>query len=210
MINGKESKTLDRFSLKNKASVKIDSFFLKNLINGKGKISNRYLRLSLKIDVSKKLYLLLNKWKNDRNSAFFKFETLYNKVPLPLEDDKPEHYRKRRLKDSCTELKEVGFIDDFNVNEEGIDFIFNKSEIKIKQDNLLDKYNIYDEIINQLHGYAITDKIIDRYFKLQDIPYTQALLRFVEDRKDTIGNMTNYVFKGLVVHYENIDKKYYN
>jgi Replication initiator protein A. len=204
---------LDKNSLKDKVSVKISLFFLKNLLCGKGKISDKNLRLSLKLDVSRRLYLILNKWRNGRGKFFLKFETLYDRIPLT--DDKSDYYRKRRLKDACEELKNTNFIVDYIFNKQGVEFIFNEYiELAIAEEEningLLKKYNTYDEIINALKDYGITDQTINEHLKLHEIPNIQALLRYIEDRKSTIGNVVNYIFKGLVQPYENIDKKYYN
>lgn len=208
--NGIEKNILDKDSLKNKVTVKIDSFFLKNLLCGKGKISNKTLRLSLKIDVARRLYLILNKWQNGRSDLFFKYETLYDRIPLT--NEKSDYYRKRRLKESCQELKDKNFIYNFVFKNNGVEFIFdNMNNNKIDDtNNLLNKYNKYEEIINKLKEYGIQDNELDRYFQLHRISYFQALLRYVEDKKDAIENIKNYIFKGLVVPYENIDQKYYN
>jgi hypothetical protein len=211
--NGNEVKKINKKSLKDKVSVKVDLFFLKNLLSGKGKISDRNLRLSLKLDISRRMYLILNKWRIGRSKFFLKFETLYARVPLT--NDKSNYYRKRRLKDACEELKIKGYIYDYIVTKEGIEFIFKEQieqeqEILLKCDKLLEKYNEYDEIISGLKNYGLTEEVIKKHFKLHQIPYIQALLRFMDDRIDTIDNPLNYIFKGLIEPYKNIDEKYYN
>lgn len=221
--NGEEKKVLDKKSLKEKASVKIDVFFLKNLLCGKGKISDRNLRLSLKSDVGRRLFLILNKWRNSRNRFFLKLDTLYNRIPLNYiltdnegnrtEDDKTDYYKKRRLKDACNELKEKGFIYNYEFIRDGVEFIFSDTcEVAITESNdeLLNMYNSYDDMINTLREYGLTDKVLDKHFKLYQVPYIQALLRFVYDRKNKIDNVQSYIFKGLISPYENIDERYYN
>lgn len=211
--NGENIVKLDKKSLKDKVSVKIGLFFLKNLLCGKGKISDKSLRLSLKLDISKRLYLILNKWRNGRGKVFLKFNTLYARIPLT--EDKTDYYRKRRLKDACKELKDIGFINDFIFNKLGVIFIFNEyvKEKKVKDQNikgLLNKYNTYDDVIYGLKKYGITEKTIKDHMKLYEMPYIQALLRYVDDNIDTIHNITSYIFKGLIEPYKKIPKEYFN
>lgn len=211
--NGENVVKLDKKSLKDKVSVKIGLFFLKNLLCGKGKISDKSLRLSLKLDISKRLYLILNKWRNGRGKVFLKFNTLYARIPLT--EDKTDYYRKRRLKDACKELKDIGFINDFIFNKLGVIFIFNEyvKEKKVKDQNikgLLNKYNTYDDVIYGLKKYGITEKTIKDHMKLYEMPYIQALLRYVDDNIDTIHNITSYIFKGLIEPYKKIPKEYFN
>lgn len=208
---------IDRKSIKDRVSVEIDTFFLKNLMLGKGKISDKNLRLSLKLDVSRRLYLLLNKWQNGRKSMYLKYETLYFRIPLT--DEKDDYYRKRRLKDALNELKNKGFIIDFEMKNEGVDLVFEKIEnIELSLDyttdsDLLKKYNNYTDVMDKLKEHGITDEVINKHFKLHEMPYIQALLRYIDDVEDTkykIENKASYIFRCLVEDEKSIDKKYYN
>lgn len=208
---GNPMKKLDTNSIKDKCSVRLGKFFLANLYYGSGKISDKHLRLSLKNDIARKVYLILNKWRNNRSEMFLKFETLYHRIPLS--DEKSDYYRKRRVLDALSELKKKGFIFEYETLRNGVNIVFNNDKKMIKQakhNELLEKYNTYDEIINGLLTYKIDDNTINKYFQLHKIAYYQALLRFIDDRKDKIDNTTNYLFKGLIEEYKDIDKKYYN
>ena len=214
--NGNTKKMVNRKDCKDLNHVKIDKFFLKSLILGNGKIGNKKLRLSLKNNIAKKLYILLNKWQNNRSEAFYKFQTLYERIPLPA--TKSDYYRKRRVLDALKELKEKEFLINFEEIKDGVNLQFNKSKKKLKEpkDNknkiqkLLDKYNKYDEVIDKFKEYGITDSIFTKHFELCEIQYYQALLRFVEDRESKIDNIQSYILKGFITKYKEIDKKYYN
>ncbi len=208
--NGQPIMKLDKNSIKDKCAVRIDRFFLKNLYYGNGKISDKNLRLSLKNDVARKVYLILNKWRNNRSEMFLKFETLYHRIPL--NNEKSDYYRKRRVMDSLEELKNKGFIADYEKRKEGVNIIFNQEEKRLiaPKNDILSKYNSYEELLNGFKTHGIDDKSIAKYLKLHQIPYYQALLRLVEDKIDKIDNVKSYVLKGLIDEYENIDKKYYN
>lgn len=210
--NGEVKQKIDKKSVKDKCTIKIDKFFLKSLYYGNGKISDKNLRLSLKNDIARKIYLILNKWRNNRAEMFLKFETLYNRIPL--NDTKDDYYRKRRVLEGLNELKETEYIIEYQKERDGVNIVFsNEKKLKIQEkfEGLLSKYNTYDEIVNQFFVYGIDDKTFNKCFQIHKIPYYQALLRFVEDRSDKIDNITSYIFKGLAIEeYKDIDSKYYN
>lgn len=208
--NGIPLKTIDKSKLKDKCSIKIDRFFIQNLYFGNAKISDKTLRLSLKNDIAKKVYLILNKWRNNRKSMYLKYETLYARIPLtPL---KNEYYKKRRVLDALNELKDAGYIYDYEKIKEGVLIYFTEDGLNKKNvdESLLARYNSYEEIIDKLSSHGITDETLKRHFKLHKIPYYQALLRYVDENEKRIDNVTAYVFKGLVIDYEGIDEKYFN
>lgn len=209
---GRPIKTVSKESIKDKCSIKIDKFFIKNLFFGNAKISDKKLRLTLKNEVAKKLYLILNKWRNNRKSMILKYSTLYNRIPLT--DYKDDYYRKRRLKDALEELAKVGFIYGFKMEKDSVLIMFDKVDELIEANQieaLLSKYNTYEEIIEGLESYNISDSVIKTHFKIHKIPYYQALLRYVDYNKDRIENANSYLFKGLVVvNYKDIGKEFYN
>ncbi len=211
--NGIDKQVLDKKSVKDKCSVRIDGFFLKNLFYGNGKISDKNLRLTLKNDIAKKIYLILNKWRNNRSEMFLKFETLYNRIPL--NDTKNDYYRKRRVIEGLDELVKHEYIVDYEKVRDGVNIVFNGEKIKVnskidKISLLLDKYNEYEEIVNKIKEHGIDDLSFKVYFKMHKIPYYQALLRLIDDREDKIDNIKSYLLKGLTEEYKDIDKKYYN
>lgn len=217
---GNPIKKIDMSSIKGRCSVEIHGFFIRNLLLGNGKISNKNIRLNVKGDIAKKLYLILNKWQNKRNAAFFKFETLYNRIPLT--DDKSDYYRKKRLLSALDELVNIGFLESYIKNKEGVEVEFsNSNKAILKYDDkdilkdLLIKYNKYSEIENGFKKYGVTQKTLDKHIDLSKIQYYQALLRMVDYKVEnkTLESPSDakaYVLKGLLECYENIDKKFYN
>lgn len=204
-------KTLNKASLKDKCSIKIDRFFIKNLFFGNAKLSSRELRLALKNEVAKKLYLILNKWQNNRNEMTLKYETLYNRIPLT--DYKDDYYRKRRLKDALNELVSTNFLHRFEMRKSDVLIVFRKQDDQDKNNSpkyLLDKYNTYEEIMDAFAKHGISDKDIETHFKIHKMPYYQAVLRYIDHNLSRIENTTSYLFKGLVTDYADIGSEYYN
>lgn len=195
---------LDTKSLKDKASVVIDDFFFNNIKAGKGKISNKSLRQSLKNDLSRRLYLMLNKWRNNRNSMFVTYEKLYERIPLS--DEKSKSYRNKRIRSATKELVEKDFLADMDVNEKGITFIFSKTKKKSSPNTTQIKksYNTYDEIIEGLKKYSFTEKDINKYLTLDKIIDTQAILRYVDTHLNSINKPKAYIIKGLKEGYKDL------
>lgn len=216
--NGEHKFKVDPNSISDKCSVKIDKFFIKNLFFGNAKLSSKSLRQKLKGGITKKVFLILNKWRNNRTEMYLKYETLYNRIPLT--DEKSDYYRKKRLMSALNELLEVGFISNYEKSKEGVTLFFPKelyieNDSEIEEENLLEKYNEYEEVLNKLHHYGVTNQTLKKHFKMHKFNYYQALLRLVDDklRKKTLKNEAEakgYVLKGLIEPYSNIDEKYFN
>ncbi|EDS76600.1 hypothetical protein CBC_A1779 [Clostridium botulinum C str. Eklund] len=211
---------LDKKSLKDKASVTFHEFFLSNLCHGKGKFSNKKLRLSLKSDVAKRMYLILNKWRNNRHEMFITYEKLYERIPL--DSSKTVSYRNKRIHQACDELIKNGYLEDIDRTSRGINFIFklSKKQLECSCDSLndtnnnylLDKYVSYGELLDGFKRFGLENEDIDKYFKLHQVPFAQALLRYVEIHLPKIENTKAYIIKGLKDGYKELeeDKKYYS
>ncbi|EKS4345154.1 hypothetical protein QB607_003158 [Clostridium botulinum] len=199
-INTDGNPILDRKSLKDKASVVIDEFFFNNICNGKGKISNKSLRLSLKNDLARRIYLIINKWRNNRNEMYITYKKLYERIPL--DDSKTVSYRNRRIRSACQELKDKKYLKDYEANKEGIIFVFkNKNKDKKSPDttqNLLLRYTTYTEVLKGLLKYGFTYEEVDKYLELDKIPMAQAILRYVDIHINNIDNPKFYIIGTLI------------
>lgn len=206
-INTNEGVKLDKKSLKDKASVVIHEFFFTSICNGKGKISDKNLRLSLKNSLSRRLYLILNKWRNNRSEMFLTYEKMYERIPLI--DSKTISYRNKRIKSASEELVEKGFLKSINVQNRGITFVFNDKKIKSSPEptpTLLKKYNNYDELINGLKFYGLNDNEIKEYLTLDKILDAQAMLRYIDIHTATIKNPKAYIIYGFKNGYNELMK----
>ncbi|KEI00107.1 hypothetical protein IRP63_15120 (plasmid) [Clostridium botulinum] len=70
----------------------------------------------------------------------------------------------------------------------------------------------YGELLEGFKRFGLDNEDINKYFKLHQVPFVQALLRYVEIHLLKIENTRAYIIKGLIDGYKELeeDKKYYN
>jgi hypothetical protein len=211
-------KRLNARAIKEANYVEISSFFYNSMCSGNFKIINYSLYKDLKRDISKQVYLILDKWrgiKAKKPFAYYKYDTLYSRIALS--DKLTIPVKNRYIRRAADDLKEAGYIKDYIMKPgEGICFVFDDS-IAIDLDRMndsylgLDNYNDWDDVVDALIAYGVPDNIIEQYVNKSNLEYVKALLRSfdVAIRYDRIEkNATGFLIKGLKTAY-NIPKKYY-
>lgn len=207
-INTSKGVVLDKSSLKDKVSVGIDEFFLNNITAGKGKISNKTLRQSLKIDVARRIYLIINKWRNNRSEMYITYKKLYERIPL--DNSKTVSYRNNRIRVACKELVNKDFLYDFSVEKEGIIFKFINKNKSLSDTTPIEKYKTYSALNNGLLKYGFTYEDIDKYLQLDKVQLCQCVLRYVDEHLNTIKEPKFYIIGCLIKGNNDIlkDKRY--
>lgn len=226
---GDRKKRLAPKKIKEYNKVIINNFFLQNMKTGYFRIISLDMLMSLKQDVSQRLFTLLEGWYCDKKPyVYFNYTTLYERIPLnPISiEEKPmlNKEKNRYIKNACKELLEKGYINGFVTTRKGIYFIFEKIKggenaykeyIKKAQKDFygISKFNEYKEIVNTLMNVGFDENEIDIYIKKDNIEYIKALLRLFDMklRHDSLEkNAKGFLIKGLMPPYYNIDRKYYN
>lgn len=215
--DNKDKKRLSPEEIKQNNFVEISPFFYNSMLSGNFGIFNYNLWRTFKRDISKKLYLILNKWDNDKRPfVFYEYKSLYSMIPL--DDESVDVSTKNRyIRRSAQDMKECGYIKDYKaVPNKGVFFIFDDSidiDFKNMEDNycVLDDYKNNDEVLYTLADYGVPDEIIKQYVKNETIHYAEALLRYFDTamRYNRIKkNPTGFLIQGLREPY-NIPEKYY-
>lgn len=98
-------------------------------------------------------------------------------------------YRKREIKNALKNLNDNGIVkikyDDQNPNK--VYFIFDDdNNIEIKK-----KYGTFKEIEQKYKDLGFTENEIDEYLNIEKIRYIQALLRYMDNKKN-IKNAKKY------------------
>lgn len=178
------AKRINYRDIKDYTSVMIDDFIYESLCNSYFKIFNYEQFSKLEMGIAKKMFLLLNKWRAERKKVFLKWETLYQRIPListNKDDEKPDKYKKRRIRDACKKLIEIGFIKEVHENTIGIEFIFNdgvEHEIAMTSDNSeLVQYDTVSGILNALSNINFTAKEIESILNTVPIEKIKEVLR---------------------------------
>ena len=128
---------------------------------------------------------------------------------MDIKTDKDRNYYNRRIKDAIKELKEIKFIDDFEIKKlQGITFVFNKG--KLDKEKYKHRYLTFNDIYIRLRDIGFDLDDINKYVRLDNESYIAGLLRYIDDKLDKgykISNLKNYIEKGL--KYENYDVREY-
>lgn len=195
----------------------IDDFFFNSLCKGYGKIINYDLFLSIKSDVTCRVYSLLEGWGGKKSIDMFRYyETFYNLIPL--DKSLSVSVKNRYIRDSAEELIKLGYIQGYEIEErdkgKGIRFIFDYVEYDAQKKDVyfLEKYNTREEVIIALKDNGIPDDKIEIALATKDFEYIKALLRYFDImvKHDNIKKSPkNFLNKGLSEVYE-ISSKYYN
>lgn len=137
---------------------------------------------------------------------------------IPLTPDLSTSVKNRYIKDAAEELKSIGYIQGYEIEDHeegrGIRFIFDYSKYDDKDKDVygLDNYNTLEDVIMTLKENGFNQEEIEKYIRLLDIEYIKALLRYFDIMMnyDKISkNPKGFLEKGLKETY-NIDLKYYS
>lgn len=178
-------------------SVEIDEFFYKNMCSNYFKLYDYDKYIKLNKSIGKKLLLILTQWSNGYEK-YLSMQTLYDYIGIDIKDKKDEYYYNNELKKALDELKEVGFIKEYEFKVgEGILFIFNATQ-KIKAKGL-DKYTTDADVIARLREIGISYEDINNFVKMDTLSYISAMLRYVDDRfnRGLVEDLFKYTAKGL-------------
>lgn len=116
------AKRIDYTLIKDRTYVYIDDYFFESLCKSYFKVFDYEQYGLLRMGIAKRMFLLLNKWRNKKRTVFLKWETLYGRIPLT--DEKSESYRRRRIRDACEQLVSVDYIESYDSNQSGVKFMF--------------------------------------------------------------------------------------
>lgn len=177
-------------------SIEIDDFFYKNITNNFFKIYDYETYKSLKMAISKKLLLILSQWSHGCEK-YITIRTLYDYIGLDSNSDKDDKYNYAQLKKSVAELRDIGFIQDYNITGDGVNFIFNTTRL-IKNKGF-DKYTNDNECIGRLREIGVSYEDIVKYCRLDTMGYISALLRYVDykQNKGGVNDILKFTLKGL-------------
>ena len=193
--------------------VYLGSFFYKSIRNSYFQFFKYDKYLSLTNSISKKIYLILYKWRNNRDFLELKFETLYQRIPL--DDSIPNNEKKRTCKTAIKALVDAEYLESFETKDDLFKFIFkSESEEQTKNiKNYMNKYNRFAEIDNRLKEVGFNENEIKDFmdFIITNFNYVKALLRLtdVKIKMDTINNVKSFIYGGLLNKYQ-VEEKYYN
>ncbi|GCD12876.1 replication initiator protein A [Clostridium tagluense] len=189
--------------IKEQQSVDIDDFFFKNICNNYFNIYDYTKYVKLTKGISKKMFLLLSQWSHGY-IKYLNYSTIYDYIGVDITLKQTQYYYNRIIKDSLDELKDIKFIDDYEVIiSEGINFIFNINKLRISKG--YDKYKSTEETIGRLQELGITFEEWTKYYRIDNEDYVKALLRYIDDKikKGEVRDERQYTLTGL--KYENYD-----
>ena len=137
--------------------------------------------------LAKKLYHLALQWKGDNKFAFANINTLVERFPMINCEPK---YRKREIKNALKILNDNDIVkikyDD--VIPDKVYFMFESNDPK---EVIGSKYKTFKEIQQRYYDIGFSANEIDQYLDIEKIRYIQALLRYIDDKKN-IKNVKRY------------------
>lgn len=129
--------------------------------------------------LAKKIYHLALQWKGDNKFSYANIDTLVERIPMVNCEAK---YRKREIKSALKALNDNEIVnikyDDQNPNK--VYFLFSDDNIKPVDK----KYKTFKEIQQRYHELGFSDNEIDEYLDIEKIRYIQALLRYMDNKKN--------------------------
>ena len=189
-------KLLDPTKVEEYQSVEIDDFFYNSLCNNFLKLYDYATYKQLKMSIAKKMQLILTQWSHGYEK-YIKMQTLYDYIGLDSNTKDEEYYNNQQIKKALDELKSVGFIQDYKLINEGVNFVFNVTSKVI--DKGLDKYTKDNDIVGRLREIGVDYDDIAKYCRLDTMGYIGALLRYVDYRykKGYVKDILKFTLKGL-------------
>lgn len=210
-----EEKRVAAGKIKDMNKAIVNRFFYDNMCNGYLKSIDFDLLIRIKRDVGVRLYCILEGWFCNKNPfVFFKYETLYARIPLP--EDRRTANKNRDIRMACDELVELKYLQKYFTDKKGVYFVYDGS---LTYDDIinyrqkvygLNKYNTLQEIISALVDYNIDGNMIDQYVREDNKEDIAAAIRYYEiyKRYDRIKeNDVGFLADAIRGKYK-IDKKY--
>lgn len=167
--------------------------------------------LELNSIISRRIFLILTKWRRDYDEIYLKYENLYNRIPLVEGENRSKN---RNIKNAANSLMDGGFITSFEADRNGIKFFFPPKQDKSPKPALIPKsrpYEKFTDILQGLESFGLTASEIYEVLDLRERKDIAALLRYADERRmaGTLNdNPKNFVLKGVQQSY-NLDPSYY-
>jgi hypothetical protein len=196
--------------------IRLSDFFNYSMCQKYFKFIDYDLFVSMKQSVSKKIYLIIHKWRNNRKEIKVRFETLYARIPLS--DEMPEFRKKQYIKDAVKELIMLSYLQDVRYEKDRrhqkdyVVFVFPDGK-------LLDSGNVYNTLgdvkkaMVEKYGFEmdVANALIDFNMNSRDFfDYILAFMRYADQLSSMGGIKDNIAFikDGLTSRY-NIPRKFY-
>lgn len=178
--------------------IEIDDFFFNNMCNDYFKVYDYEMYKLLKMNISKKLFLILSTWSKGA-SKFLTYQVIFDYVGLDVKDKKELYFQVSQVKKAMEEYKKIGYIEDYNERKgEGIEIIYNRK--KLDTNNYKNLYISENECVAQLREYGIEYEEMNDVINSCGLEYVSALLRSMKYRlkkKDTINNTRKYILSAV-------------
>lgn len=183
-------------------SVQIDDFFFNNMCNNYFKLYDYDKYKKLTKSIAKKLLLILTQWSHGFEK-FISYQVLYDYIGI---DSKDYDYYKYQVRYAVEELVSINFIKAFEIQDEGINFIFNTTA-RIKAQGF-NKYCTDIEIIARLREVGISYDDIQKFCYTESMPYIAALLRYTDYRNELnkVEDQLKFIQAGLPLNKYNVEK----
>lgn len=214
-----------------KSSCRIGEFFLNSLQNSYLKIIDYDFYLEISSWYTKKLYVLLNKWRGEKAQIDLLFDTIYQRLPLPEEKETKE--RNRIIKKAANELVSLGFLTSFVINPKAkkIQFYFNqdfkKTSLSLNEPKKMGKYEYItqarekyrkrEEIVNRLKSVGFDNEYINMKLDMCSASrdyweYLKALLRYTDCKEyfNAIKDIKAFLETGMYGENYDIEPAFYD
>lgn len=200
---GEEKKVIDV------TKIKISKFFYDMIVNNYKLYYNRELYKKTSNLTARKIYLIALQWMGKRDYACANITTLIQRVPMAQSEPK---YQKQYIKTALKNLNEkklLKIIYDRN-NPDKVYMV--KPNVDLEENELyyLDMFNTYDEIVEGLIDFGISETEISGLFNIEKMRYFQALLRYGNTLKlyGKIRDNRDWILKYIKEEYP-IEDKYF-
>lgn len=191
-------KYLSAKEIKEMQYVEIDDFFYENMCCNYFNSYNFNMYISLKMDMAKKIFLILNIWSKS-SSKFITYQALFDYIGLDIKEAKDQYYAINQIKKAMTELMSIKYIDGYDEEKgRGINIIFNQKKLDIL--NFKNLYITSGDQFNALRAYGIRIDQVSLILTNFSKEYVAAVLRSLKYKSakgEVKKNMINYIMSAF-------------